>query len=324
MHAPAMHRPALESVLGFLCSIVLLLCADAQAQERVRAVQAVDVQKLANGVLGIMSYTVAPDVTTSSLAINSSTTSSTDLSMSQFGGGFTWSKGTPLYLEGNAAYSRYDPTFVASQGAESRNVPVKWNSLSATGGVGWDVPIAEHWVVRPIFNFTLGYVASDLVAAKWWIENNTDLDLSFLDGGKLKAYGLGGSLMLDYEKFSPAYDDDLEIRYTNVDLRSYGNSSLGVEGRAKAESASVWARRRVPTGWGTVWDRPVRYVFEGAFTKFFGDETDTGLDHMSSLGVGLELDSSAKDIIVTRWRLVARYKFGPSVTGYSFGLAISF
>jgi hypothetical protein len=47
------------------------------------------------------------------------------------------------------------------------------------------------------------------VAAKWWVENNTNLDLAFLDGGKLKAYGLGGSLMLDYEEFSPAYDDDL-------------------------------------------------------------------------------------------------------------------
>jgi hypothetical protein len=114
------------------------------------------VQKLADGVLGIMSYTVAPDVTTSSLALNGSATSSTDLSMSQFGGGFTWSTGTPLYLEGNAAYSRYDPVFAASDGTATRSVPVKWNSVSATGGVGWDLPIAEHWVVRPIFNFTLG------------------------------------------------------------------------------------------------------------------------------------------------------------------------
>jgi len=86
--------------------------------------------------------------------------------MSQIGGGFTWSKATPLYLEGNAAYSRYDPTFLASDGTETRPIPVKWNSLSATGGVGWDFPIAEHWVLRPIFNFTLGYVASDLAGLK--------------------------------------------------------------------------------------------------------------------------------------------------------------
>jgi hypothetical protein len=62
---------------------------------------------------------------------------------------------------------------------------------------------------------------------------------------------------------------------------------------------------------------------KGAFTKFFGVETDTGLDHMSSIGIGLELDSSAKDIIATRWRLIARYTFGLSVSGYSVGLAVS-
>jgi hypothetical protein len=318
------NRSSVGIVCRLLYILLLSLGADAQAQSLGRAIQGVDVQKLANGVLGIMSYTVAPDVTTSSLAISNAATSSTDLSLSQFGGGFTWSKGTPLYLEGNAAYSRYDPTFVASSGTETRSVPVKWNSFSATGGIGWDFPLSEHWVVRPIFNFTLGSVASDLTGVKWWLEENTTVDLSFLDGRRLEAYGLGGALMLDYEMFSPAYDDDLEIRYTNVELHSYGDSAFGVEGHAKAESASVWARRRVPTGWGMVWDRPVRYVYEAAFTKFFGEEKDVGLTHMSSLGFGLELDSSARDIWATRWRLVARYKFGPSVEGWSFGMAISF
>jgi hypothetical protein len=45
---------------------------------------------------------------------------------------------------------------------------------------------------------------------------------------------------------------------------------------------------------------------------------------MTSLGAGLELDSSKYDIIVTRTRLMARYKFGESVRGCSVGLAISF
>ncbi len=308
-----------------LCLALGLLCADAQAQLlRARALQGVDVQKLANGVLGIMSYTVAPDVTTSSLAINNSATSSADLSVSQFGGGFTWSKGTPLFLEGNAAYSRYDPVFVASDGASQRVVPAKWNSLSVTGGIGWDFPLTQHWVVRPILNFTYGRVVSDLKVAKWWLGNQIDADLSFLDGGKLEAYGLGGALMFDYEKFSPEADDDIEIRYTNVELRSHGTTDLGVQGRAKAESASIWARRRVPTGWGTVWDRPVRYVYEFAFTRFLGNESDVGLEHMASLGFGLELDSSAHDIWATRWRALVRYKFGPDLRGWSVGLAVSF
>ncbi|HEX6020193.1 MAG TPA: hypothetical protein VFZ28_19015, partial [Burkholderiaceae bacterium] len=224
----------------------------------------------------------------------------------------------------NAAYSRYDPVFVANDGTQMRSIPVKWNSVSATGGIGWDFPLTEHWVMRPILNFTLGYVASDLAGLKWWVQNNTNLDLSFLDGRRLKAYGLGGSLMLDYEKFAPAADDDIEIRYTNVQLRSYGDSADAVVGKAKATSASIWARRRVPTGWGVVWDRPVRYVYEAAFTEFLGEQKETGLSRMASIGFGLELDSSALDRWATRWRGVLRYKFGPDVSGWAFGIAISF
>jgi len=307
-----------------LGAIVALCSAGAQADLGARAIQDVDVQKLANGILGIMSYTVAPDVTTSSLAIGNAATASPGLSMTQVGGGFTFSKSTPLYMEGNAAYSRYDPVFLASDGAAQRPVPVKWNSLSATGGIGWDFQLSEHWVVRPMFNFTVGYVASDLAGLKWWVDNNTNLDLSALDGRRLKAYGLGGSLMFDYEKFTPEADDDLEIRYTNVTLNSYGDSPSGVVGHAKATSASIWARRRVPTGWGVVWDRPVRYVYETALTEFLGDQRELGLKWMASVGFGLELDSSALERIATRWRAVLRYKFGPDVRGVAFGMAISF
>jgi len=319
MRSTAFRLAACVACLGAACA-----AGQAQAQIRARAVDGVDVQKLANGVLGIMSYTVAPDVTTSSLSISNAATSNPAFTMTQFGGGFTWSKNMPLYLEGNAAYSRYDPVFVASDGKDSRLVPAKWNSLSATGGIGWDFPLSTHWVARPIFNFTLGRVASDLAAAKWWLSNKTGKDLDFIDGGALDAYGLGGALMLDYEKFTPEADDDLEIRYTNVGLHSYGGSASGVTGHAKAESFSIWARRRVPTGWGLVWDRPVRFVYEAAFTRFLGDEATIGLEQMSSVGFGLELDTSAKDIWVTRARALLRYKFGPDVSGWSLGLAVSF
>ena len=301
-----------------------MLCVDAQAQMFGRAITGANVQKLANGIVGVMSYTVTPDVTTSSLAVNNSGTSNADLSMTQVGGGFTWSKQTPLYLEGNAAYARYDPIFVVSDGTEERQVPTRWNSFSATGGIGWDFPLSEHWVIRPIFNFTLGRVVSDLKVAKFWVENNTNVDLSFLDGGRLNAYGLGGALMLDYEKFAPEHDDDIELRYTNVELKSYGSSTLGVVGHAKSESVSLWARMRVPTGWGVVWQRPVRYVYEAASTRYLGAERELGLTQMSSLGFGLELDSSAFDVWATRWRALARYKFGPDMHGWSLGLAISF
>lgn len=319
-----MCRLAVCFVPSLLCAALALPGPEAAAQASGNAIRGADVQKLANGIVGIVSYTVSPDVTTSSLAIDNTGTSNAGLSMTQLGGGFTWSKSTPLYLEGNAAYARYDPVFVASDGTADRRVAAEWNSFSATGGIGWDFPLSEHWVVRPILNFTLGRVVSDLQVARFWLDGNTNADLSFLDDGKLKVYGLGGSLMLDYEKFAPEADDDLELRYTNVQLRSYGSSTAGVVGHARAESVGIWARRRVPTGWGVVWDRPVRYVYEVASTRFLGDEVEVGLKWMHSVGVGLELDSSALDRWATRWRVMARYRFGPDVQGWSLGLAISF
>jgi len=44
----------------------------------------------------------------------------------------------PLYLDGNAAGSRFDPAFLVSDGTDQRPVPVNWDSLSVTGGIGWD------------------------------------------------------------------------------------------------------------------------------------------------------------------------------------------
>lgn len=317
---PARGRHALRQLPSLLLA---LCCLPVSAQPMARSITAGGLQRIANGILGMMSYTVAPDVTTSSMSIQNATTSNPGLQMTQVGGGFTWSKSTPLYLEGNAAYSRYDPTFVASDGTEERAVPVKWNSFSATGGIGWDFPLAPHWTLRPMLNFTLGYVTSDLNFAKWWLDNNTDVELDFLEGGKMNARGLGGSLMLDYEKFSPDADVDLELRYTNVTLRNSGDLSDEIQGRASAESASLWARRRVPTGW-VVWDRPVRYVLEGAYTRFLGSQVEVGVDHMASVGAGIEFDSSAYDVWATRWRGVLRYKFGPDISGWAFGLAVSF
>lgn len=143
--APAMRARDLAWFLGSLGLGLWLVCGDTQAQVVVgRAVQGVDVQKLANGVLGVMSYTVAPDVTMSSLSVSSGGTTNTGFGLTQFGGGFTWSRQTPLYLEGNAAYARYDPVFVVSDGIVQQSVPTKWNSVSVTGGIGWDFPVSEH------------------------------------------------------------------------------------------------------------------------------------------------------------------------------------
>nr|WP_225590339.1 hypothetical protein [Achromobacter sp. ACM02] len=285
-----------------------------------------DLQKRANGVLAIMSFSIVPDITTSSLNIgggSGSVSGSSEFAMTQLGGGDTISKSVPIYLEGVLAASRYDPTFVATQGAESRSIPTKWNSFSATGGIGWDFKLTDELKLRPIFNFALGNVTSDLRAASWYVGQQTGKDISFLDKGSLNAYGLGGSLMLDYEHYRPGYEVDVELRYSDMRLQSF-NSSAAVEGHATAQSANLWARYRAPTGF-VVLQRPLRYVLELTHSEFLGDQRGIlGFDRLTSVGAGLELDSSAYDVIITRTRLVGRYVFGTNVSGFSIGLAVSF
>ena len=45
---------------------------------------------------------------------------------------------------------------------------------------------------------------------------------------------------------------------------------------------------------------------------------------LTTVGAGLELDSSAYNVFITRTRLVGRYVFGNNVSGFSVGLAVSF
>ncbi len=214
-----------------------------QAQLRGRGFELIgaSVQKRANAVLSLMGYSLTPDVTTGSLSINDSAASNPGFRLTTLGGGDILSRDFPLYLEGTAAYSRYDPVFVATNGVESRSIPVKWNTLTGTGGVGWDFFLTDELKLRPIFNFSLGRVASDASIASFILENVTGTEIDFIENGKLNAIGLGGSLMLDYEMVRPEYEIDVELRYTNIHIRTTRGTSAAVtcsSSRTRATSAT--------------------------------------------------------------------------------------
>ena len=302
--------------LGAACALAPAL-ALGQAFEPIGG----NVQKRVNGVLALMGYMLTPDITTGSLAISNDATGNPDFAMTTLGGGFTVSKGSPLYLEGTLGYARYDPTFITSNGQVERSVAAKWDAYSATGGIGWDFPVTEGLVFRPIFNLSYGRVESNVSVTG---QTETGAELDFLQNGQLNAYGIGGSLVLDYERYRPGNEIDVELRYTNIYLQSFGGTSTAVQGSADSQSLSLWARWRAPTG-GTMLERPLRYVLEFAHTTFIGDlDGVLGFNYLSSVGAGLELDSSAYGISVTRTRLMARYKVGENVRGWSVGLAVSF
>ena len=324
-----MRKPILSPSRFPLFTVLVFLFALAPGAARAqaapeRAVVGANVKNYANAVLAIMSYTAVPDVTTSSLSINNGTTGNPGFGQTQLGGGFTLSRTFPLYLEGTVAYSRYDPTFVATDGTQARPVPTKWNTVSTTVGVGWDFPITNELRFRPIINGMIGRVATDLRIAQSVFNHVADANLQFLEDGALNAYGVGGSLMLDLEHYREHYEIDVELRATDIYLRSFGGSSEAVQGSATAQQFSLWARWRAPTGLSAL-DRPVRYVLETAYSHYFGESAGVlGFNDLTSLGVGLELDSSRYPVIITRTRAMVRYVFGHNVHGVSFGLAVSF
>ena len=319
------HPPSSHFHAGILLLAGLSLCNQAA-----HANDETLIQQRANAVVSLMSFTVVPDITASNLDIGSGTNEQSALTITQLGGGATMSEGFPIYLEGTLGYSRYDPQFVFTEGNETRTIPVKWNSLSATGGIGWDFSLHRdrfggNLVLRPIANFTLGTVASDLRIGAALIENRTGKNLDFLDGGTLNVYGLGGSLMLDYELFSKSQDIDAELRYSYQHLQSFTGTADSITGHAEAENLGLYLRRRAPMWNWTLLDRPLRYVLEGARTEYLGAQRgQLGFSNLNSLGLGIELDSSKYKVLVTRTRLVARYMFSHNTSGYSIGLAMSF
>jgi hypothetical protein len=314
----ATRYPALNVVVLAITCLIIPLPTQAALQE------GENLKKRADAVIGLMSFTLTPDVTTGSLSLNNGSTDNPDIALTTLGGGFTMSKDTPLYLEGTLGYSRYDPTFLTSEGEAERSVPTKWNTLSVTGGIGWDFPVAKDWKFRPFFNFSYERVTSDSAIAGELLEIEPSDDLEFLHNGTLEAYGLGGTLMLDYERYREENEIDVELRYTNIRLQGFSDVPEAVQGSTIAQSFSIWTRWRAPTRF-TALNKPVRYVLEAARTIYIGDMRGAlGFDALSSLGVDLELDSSDHDIIVTRTRLIFRYKFGNNVKGTSVGLAVSF
>lgn len=316
-------------LLTLLCCPLLALRAEAQGTGRViTGIPGYNLQQTANGVLGLLGYNVVPDVTASSLSISRGGQDDTGLQTTQFGLGFTVDQDFPLYLEGFLGYSRYDPRFVFSEGEKKSLLPTRWNNFSGTVGVGWDFPIIEGLVFRPILNGALGHVETDVSLFGRLLELKFDRELAFLDRGRMNAYGLGGSLMLDLNIPRPGYEIDLELRYTDIRLSTFGDTSRAVRGEAEAKTFNIWGRVRWPMD-AEMFGRPLRWVVDFSHSRFLGDQVALGFDHLTKVGGGIEMNVGRYELGVWDFnmqsiRIVARYLFGQNVSGASVGLAVSF
>lgn len=286
------------------------------------------------GVLGLMGYNMIPDGSTNAMQIDRRTLtpegSSSVLTLSQFGFGFTVSEVVPVFLETYVGYARYDPRAAFSGGTRGRHAPLRWNNFTGTLGVGYDIRLAENLYLRPIFNASLGIAASDLSIFGALVQARTDADLSDLTSKTVNAYGLGGALTLAYYDYTPARHIDIELRYTQLRIQTFGGTIRAARGNSTASTLGVWTRYRWPTGM-EAFGRPVRWVLDGSASAYLGDQRQAlGFDWSVKLGGGIEFDVGRQEIgalglNLTRVRLVGRYFFGDNnVTGASIGIGMSF
>lgn len=283
-------------------------------------------QQRVDAALTLMSFAVTPDLNSSFLSVDGGTGTANrpEVTLWQLGAGFTVSEAFPLYLEGFVGYNRYDPVFIFTDGTDQRTLPVKWNTVSVTGGIGWDLPVPwiDGLVLRPIVNFTYGHVESDLSIAGRLVDWLSEKDFDFFDNGRLNVWGVGGSAMLDYARYRDWYEIDVELRYTNIPLHTFDTSSA-VDGSADAEALGLWTRWRQPTGL-YAFRRPLRYVVELSSTAYLGDQAGAlGFNYLSSAGGGIEFDVSAVHLLVSRIRFIGRYAFGEGVSGAAWSISVS-
>lgn len=286
------------------------------------------------GVLGLMGYGVVPDGSANAVQVNSAAIGSgeegdTTLTLSQFGFGFTVSEAFPLFLESYVSYARYDPRAVFT-GDAIRSTALRWNNFTGTLGVGYDIRLAENLWLRPIVNVSVGYAAGDATLFAAFVAARRDVDLSALTDRDVMAFGLGGSLVLAYYDYRPERDIDVELRYTQIQLETFGNTLPAARGTSTAETIGLWTRYRWPTG-REAFGRPIRWVLDGSASWYLGDQKDAiGFAWSVKAGGGIEFDTGrwelgAFGINLNRVRLIGRYFYGDNdITGYSVGIGMSF
>jgi hypothetical protein len=286
------------------------------------------------GVLGIMGYNMVPDGSANALQINTSSARGDEdgnpiFSLAQTGFGFTASETVPIFLEWYAGYARYDPRS-AFTGEPPGQSPLRWNNVTTTIGIGYDIQLTEHLWLRPVLNGALGYAASDLSLFGSFLNIRRGIEIPGLEKQHVTAWGRGGSLMLAYYDFREEGDVDIELRYTYLLLETFGDTVPAARGRSDAQTLGLWARYRWPTG-VEAFGRPVRWVLDGSATTYFGDQQDVmGFTWAVKAGGGIEFDTGrwelgAFGLNLNRVRLVGRYFRGDNnVTGYSFGIGMTF
>jgi len=244
-----------------------------------------------------------------------------DFASGQLGAWGTPLENSDLYVEGFLASQFYTPSFDIA-GDSARIEDVKWRSVSATGGIGWDFPLTERLSIRPVVNAAIGRITSNSDVSVADMPGGT---ADFIAGDAVEAFGYGGSLALDY-----AFQTDerqIEFRMRHARLR---HVAIGVTDDPRSSTdtiaTSAIARHRMPIPDWRVAGGRVRWVVEATYARYDGDTGKVlGLPWIARLGTGVEFETGQLGRYAPpRVRTMVRYVFGEDFEGIGFGAGLVF
>ncbi len=280
-----------------------------------------------SSLLAFVNFTALPDITSGNLVVEAGIREAdADLASVQLGGGTTLDlDGFQLYLEGNFGAARLSADFLVDDPVIGpTELHPEWTIYVASGGIGVDFAVTEHWVARPLLVAGLGQVSNstdfygpgsdELRAALDGLVTNWETGVGF--------YGLAA--MAEYENRNDRYELNATFRLTHAEVMTLNTPSPEFDARIGTDTASLFARLGQPTPW-RLFSRPLRWLLQGGGSMFLGDQRDAlGFSWLGSLGVGLELDLAGKNDLVSRARVTLSGVVGDNVSGFSVGLGISF
>ncbi len=232
-----------------------------------------NVQKQANAVLTLMSFAVVPDLASSSLSISNTSTDNPALTLWQLGGGFTLE---PVVSALSGGVDRLQPLRPDLRGLQRPGDPQAAGQveyLRGHGGrrLGFPLIDSKELVFRPIFNASLGRVASDLSVAKFAVEHVTDQEIAFLDNGAIERLRAGrvrdAGLGKPPQRARCGRGTALH-QHLPAQLWHHGRHGCLRPPPRPPASTPRW---RAPTGLRAL-DRPVRYVLELSHSHYFGNQ----------------------------------------------------
>ncbi|WP_170763316.1 autotransporter domain-containing protein [Ruegeria lacuscaerulensis] len=277
----------------------------------------------ARAALSVLGIAATPNETLPSFSFLRATGNTKSLRSTQLRGGYLpFDNG--LYIEGLAAYQKYNPVLLFPEIAPGTKVDVTWASVAATVGIGWEFPLPNDWTIRPAGHLSLGHVAGDAFLDGFEVFSIRS-DSSQAVDGDLTAFGVGASLSIIREAQIGLWQSEYRIRQTYLEFYPI-NEPLAGNAEANSNQTNLFTRYRYPLYGVRFFHLPTKLVLDSGLVFYHGDGANVlDTEWLATAGVGIEIETDQTGLPGVRaGRIMLNGVVAEKFDGFSIGLGLRF